>query len=201
MEMAFIKQNLGKRSNLLILFLGILCSCGGNKTPFTAAQLNEFVVSKELDSTLNFVISHLREGYTSDLVLELMKSDSLLSIDISLQDKKYISKYVYYNNRRIVGFTMKGKDSVLILSNIDNLYDLGDSFSNYLQPIKRQGSFYYLQIPMSLYEIPNNNRNLSDGTFYNSYNWADIPYMYEPFVFSFHIRDNKITYPPYCYRR
>ena len=199
--MAFIKQNLGKRSNLLILFLVILCSCEGNKPPFTTVQLNEFVISKELDNTLDLVISHLKDGYTSEIVLELMKSDTLLSIDISLQEKEYISKYVYFNNRRVVGFSKKGKDTIIILSNINNLYDMGDSFCDYLQPIERKGIIHYLQIPLSLYEIPNNNTKLLDDSSRNSFNWADIPYMYEPPVFSFHIKNNKITYPPYCFRR
>ena len=198
--MAFTKQHLGK-SNLLILFVVILCSCKGNSPQSTAVQLNEFIISEELDSTFNFVISHLNEEYTSEIVLELMKSDTLSSIDISLQDREYISKYVYYYNRRVVGFTKKGKDSIIILSNINNLYDLGETFCNYLRPTERKGVITYLKIPLSLYEIPVSNEKLSDDIFYNNGNWADIPYMYEPSVFSFQIKDKKIIFPPYWSRR
>lgn len=199
--MAYIKQHLGEKSKFLILFFVILYSCECNKPQYTDVQLNEFIISEEIDSIFNFVISQLREGYTSELVLELMKSDTLSSIDISLHDKEYISKYICYNNRRVVGFTKKGKDSIIILSNINNLYDLGESFCNYIQPIELKGVIHYLQIPLSLYEIPNNNKNFSEDTFNNSNNWANIPYTYEPFVFSFHIKNNKITFPPYCFRR
>ncbi len=201
MEMAYIKQYLGRKGKLLILIVFVLCSCGERKTSFGTMQLNEFVTSKDLDSTIDYVVSHLREGYTSDLVLELMKSDTLLSIEISLQERKYISKYIYYNNRRVVGFTRRDNDTIIILSNIDNLYDLGASFCNYLQPIECKGDVHYLQIPLSQYEIRNRNKKDSADIFTNRNNWADIPYMYEPSVFTFLIKNNRITYPPNLSRR
>lgn len=197
--MVFTKQLNGNRISLyLILF--ILYSCGENKSQ-TGVQLNEFIVNEELDSTINYVISNLKEGYECDLVIELMKSDSTLSIDISLQNRKFINTYIYYYNRRVVGFTKKGKDSIIILSNINHLNDLGKTFCNYLQPIERKGDIHYLQNPLSLYDIKKANRRLLSDSLCNIGNWTDIPYMYEPFVFSFIIRDNKVTFPPYCFRR
>lgn len=101
----------------------------------------------------------------------------------------------------VVGFTKRDNDTIIILSNIDNLYDLGASFCNYLQPIKCKGDVDYLQIPLSQYEIPNRNKKDSADIFSNPNNWADIPYMYEPSVFTFLIKNNRITFPPNLYRR
>lgn len=202
MEKVFIKQNHGKGSVLIFFLVLLLISCNGNRNHATEVQLHEFVVDRELDIALDSVVSYLKEDYSSDLVLELMKSDSLLSIDVSLYDRNLISKYIYYNNRRIVGFLEKNKDTVLILSNIDNLYDLGESFSKFLYPTKQKGTFRYLQIPLSQYEMEEDNAPKKEcASSGRTGNWGEIPYMYEPFVFSFKIKDARICYPPIYFRR
>lgn len=199
MAMVYTKKKIGI-ANLCIVYVFILFGCMENNSFHTGEQLDEYNISEELDSMVDYVISNLEEKHTCDLVMELMKSDTLLSIDITLQNRSLINKYIYYYNRRVVGFVKKEEDSIIILSNINSMHDLGNTFGRYLHPTRRKGKFRHLQIPLSLYDAQNTG-GILDEEFDNDGNWGDIPYMYEPSVFSFVIRGDSIIFPTHIYRR
>ena len=224
--MAFTKQRFGIGEMILLINVLFFPCCNSNQSHITDSTLDsivseidaagritesrsggfvleEFSIDNHLLCNIldTIVTNHAQYRDNTVLALELMKYDTLQSVDISSHDKAMFSKqYINYYNRRVIGYTVRSNDTIVVLSNIDYLPSVGDYFSSYLHPIGKKSQLDYVYFPSSLYRNQKSRANeTSKGT--TTDNWADAPYMYEPPVLSYHIINGEITSPPHSFRR
>lgn len=141
---------------ILVAFMGLAgCrsfiffnSCSDRKGLF----LEEFAVKDiKLDSIVNLMI-HQENLPNYVWVLELNKKDSIYSFAFSRQEQESVGyKYVYYRNKRIIGFINKDDYDIIVLSDINHKKDFLKSFYTFIEPACQTKRFSYLYFPDNQY--------------------------------------------------
>ena len=163
---------------ILILLLLCLYGCNAEKNDNSGFILEEFVFDNhQLDSIVNSVavlyLNSLSKNNLSDdngkvLILELSgRPNNLLFSFVCLEKYDAIYKYIFRENKRIVGYNKTALTEVVLLSDIDDLTDLGEYFSDIMHPTGNIKEFQYLKFPKDLY---------SKG----SRGWANFDLVFDP---------------------
>lgn len=140
---------------ILILLLLCLYGCNAEKNDNSGFILEEFVFDNhQLDSIVNSVavlyLNSLSKNNLSDdngkvLILELSGCpNNLLFSFVCLEKYDAIYKYIFRENKRIVGYNKTTLTEVVLLSDIDDLTDLGEYFSDIMHPTGNIKEFQYL---------------------------------------------------------
>ena len=193
MDMEYIRILLGKDKVIMIILLLCFCSCNFNYSKPAGTWLEEFKMNAEMDSVMKTVYSYIDENHTSRLSMELMKFDSVRRIDIVLHSEDYLSKYIYFRNARVLGFTKIESDTAIILSNIEFLPDVEESFSRYLRPTGNTKYFEYIDMTPML--LGGKQKHMND----NGWVFSEYMYMYEPIYLPCYIENERIVFKN-CYR-
>ncbi len=136
---------------LHIVFL-LSCIIFNNCSDRKGLFLEEFAVKDiELDSIVNLMIhQEILPNYV--WVLELNKKDSVYSFAFSRQEQESVGyKYVYYRNKRIIGFINKNDYDIIVLSDINHKKDFLKSFYHFIEPVCQTKRFPYLFFPDNQY--------------------------------------------------
>lgn len=179
MMVMVLKKHLNLRDNyILILLLLCLYGCNTEKSDNSGFILEEFVFDNhQLDSIVNSVAvvysnslskNNLGDDNGKVLILELSgHPNSLLFSFVCLKKSEAIYKYIFRENKRIVGYNKTSLTEVVLLSDIDDLTDLGECFSDIMHPTGNNKKFQFLKFPNDLYS------NGSQG-------WAIFDLVFDP---------------------
>jgi hypothetical protein len=155
---------------LISLFHG--CSVPDKKAGFV---LNEFSID---DGKLKSIIDSMTASHLQILqsnidkkimTLNLSRKDTALLFIFSIRNENdLIYKYIFRNNKRVVGYTISSNVEVILLSDIDDLAELGNCYGRFIHPIRNFKKFDYMIFPESLYI----------GRDHNA--WPDFELVYDP---------------------
>lgn len=189
MEMGLRKLSNGSSICFLLSLLLLLCvACKHHaKVEFhnEGMTLERFEIdNSELDSMVNYMVqySKINETYIKDkvIVLELVNDIDSVQMVFSFQNRdNLVNKYIYYFNKRIVGYITCNNTDIIVLTNINSFVDFVDCFSKYIHPINVTKYFDYMYFPSKLYY----NEEL-DG-------WNDGSLVYDPVFYSFSSQKEK----------
>ncbi len=151
-----------KDSLFVLLLIPCFLGCKTERSDNNGFILEEFSFDNlQLDSITNAVAAlysySLSENNLSNengnvLILELSGfMDNLLFSYVCLEKSDAIYKYIFRNNKRIVGYKKTALTEVLLVSSIDDLTDFGNSFSCMMHPTGNYKNLPYLYFPKDLY--------------------------------------------------
>ena len=173
-----VKKYILRESCFLILLLLCLYGCNAEKRDNNGFTLEEFVFDNhQLDSIVNSVVvlysnslskNNLNDDNGKIIILELSRySNDLLFNFVCLKKYDAIYKYIFRDNKRIVGYNKTAMTEIVLVSDIDDLTDFGNCFSNIMHPTGKIKNFQFLSFPKDLYS------NGSQG-------WADFDLVFDP---------------------
>lgn len=174
-----LKKYINIKDNfIIILLLLCLCGCNEEKSYNNGFILEEFVFdTHQLDSIVNSVAelysnslskSNLSDDNGKVLILELSGCpNNLLFNFVCLKKYAAIYKYIFWHNKRIVGYNKTVLTEVILVSDINDLADFKNCFSNIMHPTGNIKNFHFLSFPKDLY---------SKG----SQGWADFDLVFDP---------------------
>ena len=142
---------------LFILVVGLLYGCNSSNKE-DGFFLEEFTIdNNEMKSIVDSMVEmHLpvlqSEEMKQILSLNLSQKDSALLLIFSLRnEEELIYKYIYRENKRIVGYTNSGEINVVLLSDIDDLSEFGGVYGRFIHPLGKSKLFNYMKYPHNLY--------------------------------------------------
>jgi len=187
-----IKKHIKSKVTILFTLLFILgsfysCNVSEKRCGF---RLSEFVID---DVRLGSIIDSMVEMHLpilqSDkekkvLSLNLARRDSSLLFVFSLRgEDELINRYIYRENKRIVGYTNSGDIDVILLSDIDDLSELGQQYGRFIHPTGKHKAFKYMKFPENLYIGDNLNT------------WPDFELVYDPTYIVYPYINNTFLHP------
>ena len=141
----------------LLLFTSVFCNCNIHDKQ-NGFRLNEFVIDDVrlkciVDSMVEMHLSALKSNEEKKIIsLNFSQKDSVKLFAFSLREEnELIERYIYRENKRIVGFTYSGKVEVILLSDIDDLSELGREFGKFIHPTGDSRACKYMRFPENLY--------------------------------------------------
>ena len=178
---------IGKAILLLFLTMEIIVSCRTSDKE-NGFLLEEFIVDEvELKSIVDSVIKkHLTILQSEEKVMSLniTHKDSITFFVFSLRNKnEIIDKYIYRENKRILGYINSMNEEILLLSDIDELPEVGLICNHFVHPTGNVQLFEYLKYPSNLYI----------GEDHNS--WPYFELIYDPTYIIFPYKNNRFTQP------
>lgn len=118
------------------------------------------------------------------LSLNLAKKDSSLLFMFSLRSEDdLINKYIYRDNKRIVGYIISGNYEIILLSDIDDLSEFGRLYGEFIHPTGFLKEFCYMYFPESLY--------VGDG----QNTWPQYELIYDPTYIIYQYVNNRYLSP------
>ena len=150
-----------KRNSLKMLFIliGIACVCNScNLSKDNGFELEEFAIDNAglhsvVDSVINMYSPVLQSTDEKKILsLNLSHKDSVLLFIFSIRDEEeLLNMYIFRDNKRIVGYTTIGKEDIILLSDIDDLPELGELFGSFIHPTGISKELSYMKYPNNLY--------------------------------------------------
>ncbi len=179
----------GKLSILLLFIsiIGLLYSCNSSNKE-EGFVLEEFVIDDSdmksiADSVVEMHLSILQSN-KQILSLNLSQKDSALFFIFSVRNEKdLVYNYIYRENKRIVGYTNIGDVKLILLSDINNLSELGSQFGKFIHPTGNSEVFKFLNYPQNLY--------IGEGE--NA--WPTFELIYDPTYIVYPYVNNRFLYP------
>lgn len=160
---------------LLFIFLCLIVSCKHGINGSGNIPLEEFSLrNKSLDSIAQNVFTQLNIDTCQEVVvLDLMWLNHEKVYLLSFQKKKdLMDNYVNWYNRRIVGYTVIGDYTTIILSNVNNHGDFLDIFAPDLDLGENTREFAFMHVSKNRYRwISVEGQQLQ---------WQNKAYLYEP---------------------
>lgn len=183
-----------KRDNTYIILplLLIACtffSCHGVEK-HNGFRLNEFAIDNVrlraiVDSVVEMNLPILQSEKEKKVIsLNFSKKDSILFFAFSLRNEdELMSKYIYRENKRIVGYANSGNIEVILLSDIDDLSEFGKQYERFIHPTKNSKAFNYMKFPENLYIRDDSNT------------WPDFELLYDPTYIVYPYVNNSFLQP------
>lgn len=183
-----------KRDNTYIILplLFIICtffSCHGVEK-HNGFRLNEFAIDDVrlraiVDSMVEMHLPVLQSEKEKKIIsLNFSRKDSVLYFVFSLRDEEeLIVKYIYRENKRIVGYTNSRNIEVILLSDIDDLSEFGKQYERFIHPTKNSKAFNYMKFPENLYIRDDSNT------------WPDFELLYDPTYIVYPYVNNSFLQP------
>lgn len=175
----------------IVFIITVNCTNNGNDAcPCTT--LDRFAIT---DSTLSHIINDIYELYDhigqadKIIVLELNTQNDLYYFSFSLQEKEKISeKYIFRDNKRVVGYVKNRNAVILILTNINSRENFIELYSHLLMPLKETRKFEYISYSNSHYFYNDNSKAIT---------WYNNGQMYEPdyIVYTYNVKEMKMSKP------
>lgn len=184
------KKYVRDKLSILLLFIsiiGLLYSCDSSNKE-EGFVLEEFVIDDSdmksiADSVVEMHLSILQSN-KQILSLNLSQKDSALFFIFSLRNEKdLVYNYIYRENKRIVGYTNIGDVKLILLSDINNLSELGSQFGKFIHPTGNSEVFRSLNYPQNLY--------IGEGE--NA--WPTFELIYDPTYIVYPYVNNRFLYP------
>lgn len=153
-------------------------------------ELEEFTIDNfELQSVVDSVV----EMYSSALQptenrlilsLNLSHKDSVLFFIFTMRNEyELINRYIYWENKRIVGYTNIKNTYLILLSDIDNLPELGKQYGRFIHPTGGSKVFSYIKFPKKLYANK------------GACSWPDFEMVYDPTYIVYPYVNNRFLHP------
>lgn len=177
------------RATIILSLVMAIVSCNTpNKD--SGFPLEEFAID---DARLKSIVDSMTEMHLpmlqpddneQVLSLNLTKKDSTTLFIFSLRKKdEIINRYIYRENKRILGYTNSKNEEVILLSDIDDLDELGLLFGRFIHPTGTCKSFSYMKYPSNLYI----------GEEQNS--WPNFELIYDPTYIIYPYLNNRFLQP------
>lgn len=183
------------KSKIILFCVGILLIIGfatcKKETKSNGFTLQRF---KVINSQLSSIISGIKDSANmlreegDVIVLELRMMDSIPEFCLTSESKNEINKfYIYNQNQRIVGFIedKRVNSDIIVVSEINNIYDFENTFYKFLIPTKDKKYFEYIFFPDDQYTVDKNGHG------------GEIPVFHDPCVYYYYYKDAKINYLNY----
>lgn len=143
-------------TSILLVCVGLFyCGCNTNKhCGFTLSEfhVDDGMLKNIVDSMVLMHQQSLQSETKKVLSLNLTRKDSSLVFIFSLMGKDdLVNKYIYRDNKRIVGYTNSGNTEVILLSDIDDLSEFGRLYAKFIHPTGILKEFSYIYFPEGLY--------------------------------------------------
>lgn len=158
MEKVFTRKHHGNKK-WIVLLLAVVCICVSCSKKQTKDEndgmiLTKFEITDErINEILDTAISLLRNHTDKDVfILEAMKIDTMSVFVTAELSKKTISrKYIFENNKRILGYTERHGYDFMLLTTTQDLYSVIDNYSSYFVPTDSSRFFDYIYFPNYMY--------------------------------------------------
>lgn len=158
MKMEFIDMKTRNNVFTFIVFLALiflLTACKNSKDNGLSLQKFE-IVDKQFQNLLLKRSTDIKEIKKKNhtLVLELNRFDySIPEFWFSYQPRNRIPNYIFKTTKRIVGYLDFNDLEIILLSNIDLIYDFETFFYDFLIPTEEIRNIEYLYFPNNLYRV------------------------------------------------
>jgi hypothetical protein len=166
----------------MCLILTGLVNCKKENKPFGFFLQRFDVVNAQLDSIIqgikdNTNIRGVLDPKKGVIIMVLRVYDSNPEFCFTLTETDDISvKYIFENNRRIVGYIDTEDFSLIVLSDESSQFDFVSNFYKFLIPTQNTKFFEYIYFPDNLYCIPDSNGIPCPPSFFNPYYYS---YLYK----------------------
>jgi hypothetical protein len=168
MKRKLLKQSIvrGSRSIVVIsmIIIGMMSCAKKHDTNSCGFTLQRFEV---IDSKLSSLISGIQDStwiqtHLSDenkvLILILSVYDDCPEFVFGYSAIEIVSdRFIFYNNRRIVGYIDVDGSPLIVLSTIASQYSFINMFYRFLIPTEEKKYFPYIHFPDDLYCLPDEN--------------------------------------------
>ena len=177
----------GNGSLLISIFciLGFLYSCSSSVSD-NCYQLEEFAIDdNRLNSVMDSVLNKHLSAFKSTeekliLTLNLSRKDTILQFQFSLRNPNdLIYRYIYRENKRIIGYTICDDTYIILLSDINNIAEFGEFFEHFIHPTGKTKKFSYMMFPKDLYKS----------------GWPNYHIIYDPSYIIYKYVNNTFTSP------
>ena len=172
-------KKFGNNKNFAFLLLFALClinfSCKESKHDRMLIPLEYFTIKDmELDSITRLLANTFNCNDEERVaVMDFMLEDSCKVYRLSCHDKSYVMEsYIYWQNRRIIGYTEFDTKPVILLSSVQNHRDFLNVFSSELELHTGEKTFDFIYVPNCRYKW------IEDTD-----SWRDKGILYEPIFF------------------
>ena len=148
----FIKLiRIKKQLDKLIMFC-ITITLLGSCVSHNGFNLQQFViVNRQLSSIMQEYIGNNSIEGDKALVLFLDQQDTVEYFSICRVNQSLLSKIIFENNHRIVGFVYLKSQYVVILSSVKSKFVFENTFYKYIVPTNKKRQFNFLQFPDNIY--------------------------------------------------
>ena len=181
------KKHIRDKAYIYTTFFFMMCTFYNCNLPdkHSGFVLIEFAIDDDrlqaiVDSVIEMHLPILHSDEEKSVMsLNLTKKDTALLFIFSLRkEEELMNRYIFRENKRILGYTNSSAKEVILLSDIDHLSDLGREFGRFIHPTRNTKSFDYMRFPENLY----------DG-------WPNFELIYDPTYIIYTFVDNKFSRP------
>lgn len=141
--------------------------------------------NQEVDSIVHLMVNYSKENkdyLNEQMVLELVNDIDSIRLDFSFQNyEDLINKYIFFWNKRIVGYAVVDNTNIVILSNVNILSDFSHCFSIYMHPTGKNKFFRTIYFPSNQYY---------DDT---QKGWNHGSIIYDPVIYSFGLKNGRVS--------
>ena len=153
----FIKQKMSVNKLLvfIITIMLVAISCRNSSQGF---DLQKFEVSNpKLDSLINILTREYKKNCKEEkkiIVLEFLVKDSIPEFWFSFHEKNELRDfYIFYQNRRIIGYLKEDDIQIILLSRIDYKNEFEEVFCKFIYPTEKKEKFDYIYFPGDQYKM------------------------------------------------
>ena len=176
---------------ILLSIIIIICGFTSCRTSCTSDGFNlqNFEISNhKLDSIVN-VFTHEYNKNTKKnsevksnnvIVIDLQFIDSIPQFWFSINDEKELrEKYIFQQNRRIIGYLTRNNCNIILLSGINSKNEFENIFGQFVFPTKLKKTFDFLYFPDNQYETDSIEVKIKDGKIIKRGIWPITYSMYD----------------------
>ena len=187
---------LANRINILLLLSIILFVLNSCKKKSNGYNLQKFEISNhKLDSIVNKFTAEYEKNCSPKerkiIVLDLIYKDSIPQFWFTfLKKEELINSYIYYYNKRIVGYITRNNSDLILLSNINYKIEFENIFSGFIYPTKKNKIFDYINFPNNQYKNDSTEIGINDKVIIHN-SWPEVALSIDYAYVIFEYRDKK----------
>lgn len=179
---------IGKAILFSLLIMGIgSCNMSDKDNGFHLEEfaIDDIILESIVDSMVEMHLPILQSEKDEHVVsLNLAKRDSVLLFVFSSRKKnEIINRYIYRENKRIMGYINSKDKEVILLSDIDHLADIGTLYGRFIHPTGNKKPFKYMKYPSNLYIGENQD------------SWPHFELIYDPTYIIYPFMNNRFLSP------
>jgi hypothetical protein len=156
MKKKFTEQKKDSYVSIFLIFmtLGILISCKNRGFGLQKFEIQDSTLVTIADKYIDSVkaLEYFRDGFPLMILHEI---DTFPGFYFTYAEKEDISlKYIFKENRRIVGYVEVNSKDMIVLSTMSGSYKFEHNFFRFLIPTYMTKEFDFIYFPENLYCVP-----------------------------------------------
>jgi len=138
---------------LIIITIILFVSTGCSKSSSGFILQNFEVSNPKLETIINIISNDLKKNEYI-IVIDFLVKDSVPEFWFSFHKKDELRDYyIFFLNRRIIGYLTKNNSEIILLSRINYKDDFEGLFCKFIYPTEKKKKFDYIYFPDNQYKM------------------------------------------------